>query len=155
MLKNKDQLQDLKSRLDASCGILRLKSETGITNDDLIPLVNAINASEQFANIPTMADTLIKARETYALYKQHAQITKDLEVTTFSCFMTSFNAFIDPPYSCMIPLCFYGPPHTCKYPLYSYHNTMPLTHIISPSPYYNTPSPSHSRTRWPCLSATD
>ena len=80
MLKNKDQLQDLKSRLDASCGILRLKSETGITNDDLIPLVNAINASEQFANIPTMADTLIKARETYALYKQHAQITKDLEV---------------------------------------------------------------------------
>lgn len=47
MLENKNQLEDLKSRLDASCGILRLKSETGISKDDLVPLTNAINASEQ------------------------------------------------------------------------------------------------------------
>ena len=47
MLKNKNQLEDLKSRLEASCGILKLKSETGITNDDLTPLANAIRASEE------------------------------------------------------------------------------------------------------------
>lgn len=47
MLKNKNQLEDLRSRLEASCGILRLKSETGITNDDLTPLANAIRASEE------------------------------------------------------------------------------------------------------------
>jgi len=84
MLKNKDQLQDLRSRLDASCGILRLKSETGITSEDLMPLYNAIQASEQYATIPTMADTLNKARETYHLYRQHAQILQDLEAAVAS-----------------------------------------------------------------------
>jgi hypothetical protein len=47
MLKNKNQLEDLKARLEASSGILRLKSETGIAPDDLKALFGAINASEQ------------------------------------------------------------------------------------------------------------
>lgn len=47
MLKNKDDLEDLKSRLEACIGILRLKSENGIVMADLVPLANVISASEQ------------------------------------------------------------------------------------------------------------
>lgn len=56
MLKNKNELEDLKSRLEAASGILRLKSETGIMTDDLLPLANAISASEevQYISVPSM-----------------------------------------------------------------------------------------------------
>lgn len=79
MLENKNQVEDLKSRLDAACGILRLKSETGISNDDLVPLANAIAASEQHASLPSMSDTLYKSKEAYTLYQNHARVTEELE----------------------------------------------------------------------------
>lgn len=75
MLKGLNNAGDFKKNLDAIVNVLKMKAESGITDDDVAPLVSLVQGGRMMPNPPADLGAAIKALDTY---KGHSKARTDL-----------------------------------------------------------------------------
>jgi len=77
-LKTQDTSTGVQSQLEACVKVLKVKADTGITEQDLLPLRNAITKARQ-ANLPELQKSLKEAEEAHILYQKHVTAAAGLK----------------------------------------------------------------------------